>query len=228
MERARRQAANPLRIILEASKTRRKPGESDAADSVEAPTQRTVNTRVAPLSGAGGQVEAAPVRQAQPATPRTQAAVATPAASSAPPPAPAVADAAPIEAQITLSSAALQGRGDAEPVAGLAKVVPASALGALPAPASALPPPPPATPKLITMVEPVLPTRALVEAGSIRELPVDLVIRPDGSVASATVAATAPRQLVRAVVQALEQWRFEPLPAERVHRVQLVFGDPAR
>ena len=228
MERARRQAANPLRIILEASKTRRKPGEADAADTADAPSQRTVNTRVAPLTSAGGQIEAAAIRQAQPATPRTPAVVATPAASPAPTPAPPVADAAPIEAQITLSSAALQSRADAAPVAGLAPVVPASALGALPAPVSALPPPPPAAPKLITMVEPVLPARALVEAGSVRELPVDLVIRPDGTVASATVAAAAPRQLVRAVVQALEQWRFEPLPAERVHRVQLVFGDLAR
>jgi len=227
MERVRRQAANPLRIILEASRTRRKPGEADTADAADAAGQRSVNSRVAPLTSAGGLVEPATIRQAQPATPRAQAVVAAPAATPEPTPA-APAAVEPIETQITLSSAVLQSRSDAAPVAGLAAIAPASALGALPTPASALPPPPPTTPKLITMVEPVLQARALVEAGSIRELPVDLLIRPDGTVASATVAAAAPRQLVRAVVLALEQWRFEPLPAERVHRVQLVFGEALR
>lgn len=229
MERVRRQAANPLRIILEASKTRRKPGDADLAEGADTPGPRAVNTRVAPLTSAGGQLDAGALRQAQAGTPRAQAVAATPAgAGPAPTPAPPATAAPAIETQNTLSSAALQTHGDAAPVAGLDAVVPASRLGALPVPAAALPPPPPMAPKLITMVEPVLPARALAEAGSIRELPVDLVIRPDGTVASATVAGSAPRALVRAVVQALEQWRFEPLPAERVHRVQLVFSDTAR
>jgi hypothetical protein len=230
MERARRQAANPLRLILEASKTRRRPGEADAADAADAPAPRSASTRVAPLTSAGGYAEEATPRQATAATPRVHAIVATPIASVAAEATPVatVAPPAPIETQITLSSTALQARGNAVPVSRLDSVAPASALQELPAPASALPPPPPAAPKLITMIEPVLPARALAEAGSIRELPVDLVIRADGTVASATVAAAAPRQLVRAVVQALEQWRFEPLPGQRAHRVQLVFGDTQR
>lgn len=78
-------------------------------------------------------------------------------------------------------------------------------------------------PKLVSVVEPVLSLQLLEDAGRFAELPVDLTIRADGSVASVVVAVSAPRLLVRAVVTALEQWRFEPLPSERVHRVNLVF-----
>ena len=208
MERARRQAASPLRIILEASKTRRKPGDAETGEATDAAGQRSVNTRSAPLTSATGTLEAAAARMPQP-----------------------IAVEAPVETQVTLSSTALQTRARTAPTVAIESVVPASAVAALPAPAEALPPPAPpaqAAPKLITMVEPVLPVRVFEEAGGLRELPVDLTIRADGSVASVNVAVTAPRQLVRAVVAALGQWRFEPLPAERVHRVQLVFGTATR
>jgi hypothetical protein len=201
MERARRQAASPLRIILEASKTRRKPGDADAGEASEAAGQRSVNARSTPLASAAGTLEAAAARVPQP-----------------------VAVVAPVETQITLSSVALSARDTAAPEVAIESVMPASALAALPAPAAALPPPAPAAPKLVTMVEPVLPARAFEETGGLRELPVDLTIRADGSVASVNVAVNAPRQWVRAVVAALSQWRFEPLPGERVHRVQLVFN----
>lgn len=208
MERARRQAASPLRIILEASKPRRKAGDAETGEATDAAGQRSVNTRSAPLTSATGTLEAAAARLPQP-----------------------VAVEAPVETQVTLSSTALQTRARTAPTVAIESVVPASALAALPAPAEALPPPAPpaqAAPKLITMVEPVLPVRVFEEAGGLRELPVDLTIRADGSVASVNVAVTAPRQLVRAVVAALGQWRFEPLPGERVHRVQLVFGAATR
>ena len=204
MERVRRQAAGPLRIILEASKTRRKPGDSETGDATDAAGQRTVSTRSARPPIAPGTSEAVAARVA-----------------------PSVAEVAPVETQVTLSSTALQTRDPAAPTVAIESVVPASGPDELPAPAEALPSPaPPAqtAPKLLTMMEPVLPARLFEEAGGLRELPVDLTIRADGSVASVHVAVTAPRQLVRAVVAALGQWRFEPLPRERVHRVQLVFG----
>lgn len=207
MERARRQAASPLRVILEASKSRRKPGDTETGDAPEAAGQRSANTRSAPLTSAAGTSEAVAARVPQP-----------------------VAVVAPVQTEVTLTSTALQARDPAAPTVAIESVVPASAVAALPAPAEALPPPAPvsAAPKLITMVEPVLPARGFEEAGALRELPVDLTIRADGSVASVNVAVNAPRPLVRAVVAALGQWRFEPLPAERVHRVQLVFGTATR
>ena len=183
MERARRQAANPLRVILDASKARRRPGETDAADLA---IPRSLNTR-------------------QPAV-----------------------EATPVETRFTLSSTVLQAPPQTVPTLAIEPVAPASAPRALPAPASALPMTVSATPRLLTLVEPVLPARAIEEAGGLRELPVDLVIRADGSVAEVRVALKVPRQLVRAVETALEQWRFEPLPGERVHRVQLVFDAAGR
>jgi predicted P-loop ATPase/GTPase len=79
-------------------------------------------------------------------------------------------------------------------------------------------------PQIVSMVEPVIPVRVQDDVGRIGEVSVDLTIRADGSVAAVTVLPPAPRQIQRFVVAALEQWRYEPLPAERVHRVQLVFN----
>lgn len=226
MERARRQAANPLRIILEASKARRRPVEAEVGEVSEPTTPRGPVARSATPSGTGAAAETIAVRQA--GVPRVPATAATAPTEPEPVVAPVPTPSAPIETRITLSSSALQARGDAAPVPDLANVVPSTSQLALPAPSAALLAPAPAAPRLLTMVEPVLPARALADAGGVRELPVDLLIRTDGSVATATVATPAPRPLVRAVVAALEQWRFEPLAAERIHRVQLVFGDGAR
>lgn len=212
MERARRQAANPLRVILEASKARRRPGDAEAAESVEAPALRTAHTRVAPVASAAADAGGPAVRAAAPA-----ALVEPPAAQDA-----------PISTRLTLISDALQERAEPSPMAALDRVSAAPAPGVLPGPAAALPPPAVVVPKLISMVEPALAARTLEEAGRLYELPVELTIRPDGTVAQVAVLANAPRQLVRAVMLALEQWRFEPLPAERVHRVQLVFNNTAR
>lgn len=187
MARARRQAANPLRVILDASKSRRPPGQADAAELV---SPRSVNTR-------------------QP-----------------------VVEATPVETLFTLNSAVLQAAPQAVPTLAIEPVAPASAPRTLPAPAYAHATVSPlaasATPRLLTMVEPVLTARAIEEAGGLRELPVDLVIRADGSVAEVRVALKVPRPLARAVETALEQWRFEPLAGERMHRVQLAFEPASR
>ncbi len=125
---------------------------------------------------------------------------------------------------VTLSSAALQGPSLASPVAALPWVPTAGAPPELPSVAGSLPVLVLLAPKLVSVVEPVLSLQLLEDAGRFAELPVDLTIRADGSVALVVVAVSAPRLLVRAVGTALEQWRFEPLPSERVHRVNLVFN----
>ena len=192
MERARRQASNPLRMILESSRGRRKSVDGDGAEGTEAPRPRSGGTRAAVAAPAG-------------------------AASVLPPPEPA-------NVMVTLSSAALQGPSLASPVAALPWVPTAGAPPELPSVAGSLPVLVLLAPKLVSVVEPVLSLQLLEDAGRFAELPVDLTIRADGSVALVVVAVSAPRLLVRAVGTALEQWRFEPLPSERVHRVNLVFN----
>jgi TonB family protein len=200
MERAKRQAANPLRVILEASKPRRKGAEAEPA-------------------------EAAAPRAAQPpqlavAAPPVQPVLAKPVPEAAVP--------SRIVTEVTLNSAALQRKEAAAPVAALQAAGSATNMTPLPAAALAMPKlaAAPARPKLIAMVEPSVPPRVVDEiGGKLNEVEVDVTIRADGTVASATVLPPAPRQLHRYVVAAVEQWRFEPLPGERVHRVQLVFNN---
>lgn len=80
-------------------------------------------------------------------------------------------------------------------------------------------------PKLLTMFEPDIPARVLVDGPRVTEILADLTLRTDGTVASVALLPGVPRAWQRYVVSALERWRFEPLPAVYVHRVQLVFGE---
>ncbi len=139
---------------------------------------------------------------------------------------PLVAIATPRAAtQITLSSEALQGRDSSAPVPGLEGMTAATVGLAMPVRA-ALPTVGigPAKVKLITRVDPELGQRQLDDLGRNAVVTVDLTIRADGSVAAIAMVPPTPRGIQRAVVAALEQWRFEPLPSERQHRVQLLFN----
>ena len=151
-------------------------------------------------------------------------ATAQPAAVAAPPP---VAVAPPVAVtQITLSSEALQGKGSTAPVPGLEGTAAAAvglALGASAAPLPTLGAGP-ARVKLINRVDPELGQRQLDDLGRNAVVTVDLTIRADGTVGAVALVPPTPRGIQRAVVAALEQWRFEPLPSERLHRVQLLFN----
>ena len=66
--------------------------------------------------------------------------------------------------------------------------------------------------------------RALLE--TVAKLSDKISLRTDGTVAGVELVSTTPRLLQRYITDALAQWRFAPLPEERLHRVQLVFdGD---
>lgn len=82
----------------------------------------------------------------------------------------------------------------------------------------------PAKVKLKNRVDPELGQRQLDDLGRNAIVTVDLTIRADGSVASVAMVSTPPRGLQRPLLAALQQWRFEPLPSERVHRVELLFN----
>ena len=217
MERAQRLAANPMRVILQASKFKRKAAEaSESADDV--PLRR------APVRVAAA-VETPP--------PEPAAAVAATAAATAAAPA-AAAKAQPASRPITVTGtldgdatlakpgAAVAALQSAAPVESVFNVpnAPGSLAAPLSVPLAAF-----SQPKLVEMIEPAIPARLLVDGTAVKEVVADLTIRADGSVASVALVSPVPRPWQRYVLAAFERWRFEPLPAQRVHRVQLVFSD---
>jgi len=51
---------------------------------------------------------------------------------------------------------------------------------------------------------------------------VNVTINTDSSISSATVKSSSHRQMDASVLDAIQQWRYEPIPAPRAHMVQLV------
>lgn len=234
MERAKRQAAGPMRVILEASRPRRKTTDAEASAATPAAAQadsgsvRAVANRSASVAAAAPEtitrsVAVLPTSAPTPVVPQPVQTTASPPAVTAP----LVAEPSRVVTQFTLTSEALQGKALAVRVPGLevsgATPVPAVAnLAGLPAvPNRALDP---ARIKLLSRVDPELPQRQLDELGRNAIVTVELTIRADGSVGNVAMVPPTPRGIQRAVVAALEQWRFEPLLSERVHRVQLIFN----
>ena len=203
MERARRMAANPMRVILEASRVRRR------ADAEPAPGPGPL----LPVA-AGTAAAAAPAPAPAPEI--------APRAVPAPP-----RDSAAPEPAAVISSELVQARSAAAPAPALdlaptARAVAAPAVGL--APLAELQPEI-ARPTLVSKVDPDLPARLLIELNPNTVITADLTIKPDGSV-SQVVIVTPPtpstRPLGRYIVTALQQWRFAPLSGERVWRVDLV------
>lgn len=221
MERAQRLAANPMKVILQASKIRRKTEAEPVAEAPDANLRRaavrSADAAAVPLTRS---LAAAPA-----ATTAAVTALAAPPLSPPAPPAPARAE----EAQPKLMPASLG-------LASLASDLPAlgaatAVVEAAPAIAKAVAPqavpvlPALATPTLVSIVEPDIPVRLLSVPGRVNEVMADLTLRPDGSVGAVALVSLVPRNWKPYITAALEQWRFEPLPSARVHRVQLVFEE---
>lgn len=214
MERAQRMAANPMRVILQASKMRRRAGEPEpAVDVSRLPLRQAAAGSAA--AAVVGSVTAAVVTTASAATANLE----PPAQQTAPPAAPSVASlllsAAPA-APAMPEAAPLERVGSAPTVGVVAQPVPAPAL----MPSLAV------QPRLAKMIEPEIPPRLRAENQRVSEVLADLTLRADGSVAAVALLPPIPRSWQRYLVAALEQWRFDSLPAGQVHRVQLVFDAP--
>lgn len=232
MERAKRQAAGPMRIILEASKARRKPGDAEAAPA--APAAATA-TATAPSEAIGLRSVAsrtpAPVAITSTNAAPAASVVAPVVAASAPPAAviPAAPAASPdgVQTQVTLEAGALGAKPATTAVSGLES---SSVVGPIIAPLAVAPQVASSQMlagdrvRLLSMVEPEVPQRMLDEMGRNATIQVDLVLRADGSVASVDLASPAPRGLLRMLTPSLEQWKFAPLTAQRTHRVELLFN----
>lgn len=247
MERAKRQAAGPMRIILEASKARRKPGESEAGAPAAAPpaaassdlnsVKAVANRQAAPATGANPPAGNAASPPANPPANPIASPAGAPAAPVAPPLVPATssdasaarAAASPegVVTQVTLDAGAL---GSKSPTAAVSGLESSTVVGPIVAP---LPVAPQATVlqmqasdrvRLLSMVEPELPQRILEEMGRNATVLVDLRLRADGSVASVELASPAPRGMLRLLAPTLEQWKFAPLTSQRTHRIELLFN----
>ena len=150
--------------------------------------------------------EPAPLPTPSPRPPAGPEPVATPA----PPPAPAViapAIGAPVSAPLPVP-APVAAPGPAPAAVVLAPTAAASAV----------------RPRLMTMVAPDIPPRVYDQIGSLNEVVAEITIRRDGSVSGVNVLSPVPRAAMRYIIEALQRWRYEPLPAEQVLRVQLVFN----
>lgn len=225
-ERVRREAGNPLRLILEASRIRRAPAEAETP-----PARR-------PVAGAPSGPVAAP-------TPPAPAAVAPAAALAA---VPSPAPAAPEPVLRTLAAPAETGGAigrivrdeslaPVSPVAPLAlPAVPDRGPAAAPVVAAAPPPQQPgaaapaavatsAPPRLLTRVDPDIPSGVMRRLGFPSELQVDVTIQPDGSVRDVRMVSPAQRAAEPYVVEAMAQWRFERVAAPRLQRFSLVFAN---
>ena len=217
MERAKRLAAGPMRVILEASKGKRVQAEPAAAPTAaDSNSVRTVATRSAVVPEAAS--------RAAPAVQPSAAETAPAPVAAAPAPAPA---ANAVSTQITLSSESLQGQSVAN-VPSIERAAPAAAavMPNLPAAPVVLPKVADALvkPKLISRVDPDLSQRLLDDLGRNAVVLVDIRLRADGSVAGVGFVTSVSTRVQRAVAAALEQWRFEPLASDRVHRVELIFN----
>jgi TonB family protein len=106
--------------------------------------------------------------------------------------------------------------------------VPAAAALAAPAAAAQSPAQPVAemlaAPKLVRYIEPEIPARIRSRLRPSSEVTVVFKIQPDGSVSNVGIRATTARALDPVVLDAVRQWRYDSVPEEREHVVQLVFN----
>lgn len=193
-----REASNPMRLILEAAKIRRKPQEAEPPATVVAPA-------AAPLPPRRVVVEAPPsptaVLARLPAPPAQASAM---AAGYLPATAGAIL---PVNFSPAIATAPAVSR--------LANATPAAA----PSAASS------SLPRLLSQVAPDIPSNVMRRVGSLSELLVQLTINRDGSVSDVSVVPQAYRAVEPYVAEALRQWRFEPQPQASLHRLRLVFNE---
>jgi len=251
MDRAKRDASNPLRMIIQASQVKTRSRTADLPDPAS-------TSSVVPVA-------------AQATTARPAPAVARPAAAAAPQPAPGVAtevtrslvgsanrparaaansgaaervepQSAPApEATVTTAATPLSTETIAAPSAtpapstALALSNPAANTAASPS-GSVSPPqaakaaePAPVTTievplKLVQYIEPEIPQRLRARLRNNNEVTVGFTVNRDGSLRDVGIRASTNRALDDAVLDAVRQWRYGPLPEPREGTVQLVFN----
>jgi TonB family protein len=202
LSRAQRDADNPLRMIIEASKIkpRARASEADKA-AVREPEKVQVRARVAPADTAPLPTPAKPAAAEAPSQVNAAPAPESPAATVATPPEPVSAPEPP----------------RAVPESQVREVV-------VPAPAETRPAAaePLAPLQLTNLVEPSVPRRLIGKVRGDVEVVVSFTVLPDGSVGSPAVQQSNHPLMNQTVLDAVAQWRYAPIAQARQHAVQLL------
>ncbi len=212
--RVEREANNPMRMIIEAAKIRPKAKPAETARPIPRTSAEPVPAATEARIPAVVEAPAVPAAEAPAAT-----AAATPAAAVAEAPAspvPPVAEAAP---------APLPPASPPESTVATVEVAatPRSTVPEISAPVAE---PEPVALKLASVVEPVMPRQWLGKLRGELQVHVAFTVNADGTVAGATVRRSSHPQLDASVLEAVRQWRYEPIAVPRPHEVQLVLRQP--
>jgi TonB family protein len=212
--RVEREASNPMRMIIEAAKIRPKAKIAEAAK----PVPRTS----AELAPAAAEARVPPVVEAPAA-----AAAEAPAAAAAEAPAAAAAEApaAPVPSVAEAEPAPLPPAGPPESTVATVEVA-ATPRISVPEVTPPVAEPEPVALKLASVVEPVMPRQWLGKLRGELQVHIAFTVNADGTVAGATVRRSSHPQLDASVLEAVRQWRYEPIAAPRPHEVQLVLRQP--
>ena len=191
--RAAREADNPMRVILEASKlkVRIKPDGDDTP-----PPEKRVVRAPAPR----------PAATAKTTAPAAQATAATAVASQS-------------------ASALTPVNPPAQMVAKAAESVPLPTALASPSPIVPAPKPlalPPVPLKLAQLVEPEVPPSVMRRMHNDVTVVIGLTVNADGSVSDVVIKSNPMKALDTAIIDAVRQWRYNPIGEPRTHAVQLV------
>ena len=163
--------------------------------------------------------------KAKPAAPKedagTKAAAKKPPLKTAPPLTSNTATSTTLTAQ-PLESPAAAVETAAEPQLSVeSTVAPAAAAVALQAQAAAAEPPPLT---LLRRVEPALSSDLLNSRLNSAKVVVAFTVTASGEVSNLSIASTTDSRLNRAVLRALQAWRYAPIPEPREHMVSFVFA----
>ena len=231
-ERAKREASNPMRLILEAGKIKRKGADAEpvAATAAAPATAPVITPRVVAPAPAPTPAPAAPAPAPQR---RVVAEVAVPLAAVPQPEPVPVPVPVPTRALESLPSAPVPFA--AMPISANTPLADAGAAAAPMAPIllSPLPAPPqepPANaaqtaPRLLSQVAPEFPENLMRRVRSFTELLVQITVNIDGSVRDISIVTPGYRVLEPYVIDALTQWRYKPQEQARTQQLRLVFND---
>ena len=198
-EWVKRQARSPYKVIIDSNTVKAKPSaaKDDAGTKAAAkkPSLKTATPAVA---------------EADKATPPLANST---AASSTVTAQPLVAPAAPVETAVVPAPAPQRSVETA--------VAPVAAAAAFSAPVAAAEPPPLT---LLKRIEPALSADLLDSRLNTAKVVVAFTVTASGEVSNLSIASTTDSRLNRAVLRALQGWRYAPIPEPREHMVSFAFA----
>ena len=231
--RARRDADNPLRMIIEASKIRPRQKTVEAEPAPKTVSQKGVER---PAGARQAAMAAAALRAPQDAPEHTASPLLVPATEPTKPADPlqsgqtpaARVGHEPVEVEAPAQPALPAAAPPSVPVAMAEPLTSRESASeatdaALPVLPSTAPPVSNATLELVEYVEPVLPDRLRRRLRDDGEVVVQFTVGLDGSVVDASVRSSSDGALDAVALDAVRQWRYRPIATAQAHAVQLVF-----